>query len=110
MKTNWKVCILAGAMLAGLSGTAAARDHVNFSLSFGVPAPVYYAPPAPVYYAPEPAYYAPPAVYYAPAPAYYAPAWGHRHGHRHHESLHAETFGRNDWDQIQSRPGLSRRT
>ena len=85
MKTNWKAYLLAGAVLAGVSGTAAARDHVNFSLSFGVPAPVYYAPPAPVYYAPAPVYYAPPApvVYYgppAPAYVYYGPR--HRH-HRH---------------------------
>ena len=69
MNTKWKALKVGGAVLAGLSGTAAARDHVNFSLSFGVPAyayapapPVYYAPPAPVvYYSPEPVYYAPPA-------------------------------------------------
>ena len=87
MKANWKVSILAGALVLGLSGTAAARDHVNFSLSFGVPAPVYYAPPPPpVYYAPEPVYYAPPAVYYAPAPrVVYYDRYGYRHyGHRHH--------------------------
>jgi hypothetical protein len=89
MRMNWKAYLLAGAVLAGVSGTAAARDHVNFSLSFGVPAPVYVAPPpAPVYYSPEPAYYAPP-----PAPAYYGPAyysagfydrWGRWHPYRPH--------------------------
>ena len=95
MNAKWKALIIAGALLAGLTGTAAARDNVSFSLSFGVPAYTYYAPPPPVYYAP-PAYYAPPpAVYYNPAPVYYAqPAFGftvrdghrhgYRHGHRHH--------------------------
>ena len=88
MKLNWKACLIAGAVLAGISGTASARDHVNFSLSFGVPAPVYVAPPPPpVYYAPAPVYYAPP-----PAPAYYGPAyysagfydrWGRWHPHHH---------------------------
>src|SRR5262249_38065959 len=66
MNTKWKAVIIGGALLAGLSGTAAAHDRVNFSLSFGVPAPVYVAPPAPVYYAP------PPTVYYTPAPVYYS--------------------------------------
>ena len=88
MNTKWKAAIIGSILLAGLSGTAAARDHVNFSLSFGVPAPVYVAPPvAPVYYAP-PAYYpAPPVVYYNPAPVYYSqPAFGVviRDGHRGH--------------------------
>jgi hypothetical protein len=89
MKTNWKVLIIGGALLAGLSGTAAARDNVSFSLSFGVPAYTY-APPPPVYYAPRAYYYAPPpVVYYNPAPVYYSqPAFGftvrdgHRPGHR----------------------------
>ena len=73
MNTKLKVCIIGGALLAGLSATASARDHVNFSLSFGVPAPVYYAPPPPVYYAPPE-----PVVYYSPAPVYYgAPARGY---------------------------------
>jgi hypothetical protein len=74
MKTNWKALILGSALLAGVSGTAAARDNVHFSLSFGAPAYTYIAPPPPVvYYAP------PPVVYYRPAPqpVYYAPpAWG----------------------------------
>jgi hypothetical protein len=91
MKTNWKACILAGALLVGISGTAAARDNVSFSLSLGVPAPVYVAPPAPraYYYEPAPAYYPAPVYYdyYAPAPAvvYYEPRYyrPHRH-HRHH--------------------------
>jgi hypothetical protein len=90
MNTKWKALIVGGAVLAGLSGTAAARDHVNFSLSFGVPAYTY-APPAPAYYgyaAAAPAYYdyAPPVVYYSPPPArvYYAPAWGYRYDHGRH--------------------------
>jgi hypothetical protein len=99
MKTNWKTVILAGALLAGLSGTAAARDNVSFSIGFGIPAPVYVAPPPPppVYYRPAPVYYTPPA-YYAPAPAvvYYEPGWsygyayghGHRHGHHRHHHRH----------------------
>jgi hypothetical protein len=89
--------LLIGAGLIALSGTAAARSHIDVGISLGVPAPVYYAPrppvayyPAPpVYAAPAPVYYGPPAVYYAP-PAYYGPrviyrdrGW-HRgwHGHR----------------------------
>ena len=91
MKTNWKV-LIAGALLAGLSGTAAARDNVSFSIGFGVPAPVYVAPPPPVYYAPAPAYtyYAPPVAYYAPPPpvVYYGAGWGHRYGHGHHRHGH----------------------
>ena len=93
MKTKWKALIIGGALLAGLSGTAAARDNVSFSLSFGVPAPVYYSPPPPTYY-----YYSPPppVVYYEPAPVYYTqPAFGfvirdgHRHGHRHWHRNHS---------------------
>ena len=61
--------LIAGAALAAISGTAAARDNVSFSISFGVPAPIL-AAPAPVYVAPAPVYY-PPAPVYAPAPAYY---------------------------------------
>ena len=72
MNSNWKTLMIGGALLAGLSGTAAARDNVNFSFSFGVPAYSYAPPPPPVYYAPPVVYYAPvaPRVYYAP------PAWG----------------------------------
>ena len=90
MKTNWKAMILAGALLAGLSGTAAARDNVSFSIGFGVPAPVYVAPPPPVYYAPAYTYYAPPVAYYAPPPpvVYYGAGWGHRHGHGHGHRRH----------------------
>ena len=63
---------LIGVVLASLSGMAAARDHVNFSISVGVPGPAFVAP-APIYYPPPQAvYYAPPAVYYGPA-VYYAP-------------------------------------
>ena len=68
MNTKLKVCLIGGALLAGLSATASARDNVRFSFSIGAPA---YA------YAPPPVYYAPPApvVYYGPpvAPAYYGP-------------------------------------
>ena len=94
MNTKWKAALIGGALLAGLSGTAAARDNVSFSLAFGVPAYTpYVAPPAPVYYAPPAVYYAPPPprVYYAPAPvygyAYYGGPryyYGHRHRHHHH--------------------------
>jgi hypothetical protein len=91
--------LLAGAaliVLPTLSGTAAARPHVDIGISFGIPAPVYVAP-RPVYY-PAPVYAAPP-VYVAPAPVYYAPpryygppvvvhdrGWRHHrhHGHRGH--------------------------
>lgn len=103
---NKAVLILLSVFFAALSGTAAARDNVSFSLSLGVPgyayappAPAYYYPPPRVYYAPPVAtYYAPATVYYAPpAPAYYAPApwalrgyggYGGHHGHRgHHRGL-----------------------
>jgi hypothetical protein len=90
MNTKLKALAIGGAMLAGLSGTAAARDHVNFSLSFGVPAytyapaPVYYAPPAPVvYYSPPPApvYYAPTRGGFYDRYGYWHP-YGYRHNHR----------------------------
>ena len=95
MTNRIKALIVGGALLAGASVPAMARDHVSFSLSLG--APVYAAPayiaPAPVYYAPPP-----PVVYYrpAPAPVYYAPpVWGvsvysapgrgyYHHRHYHH--------------------------
>ena len=59
--------LLAGALLAGLSGTASANGRINVGIAIGVPGYAYVAPP-PVYYAPPPVYYAPPPVYYAPAP------------------------------------------
>jgi hypothetical protein len=89
--------LLIGAGLVGLSGAAAARTNIDVGVSFGVPAPVYYAPRAPVPYYPAPVYAPPPSVYYAPAPVYYAPApvyygprvvyrdrgyYRHNHGHR----------------------------
>jgi hypothetical protein len=88
--------LLIGAGLVVLSGTAAARTNIDVGVSFGVPAPVYYAPrppvtyyPAPVY-APAPVYVAPAPVYYVPAPAYYGPRvvyrggyYRHYHGHGH---------------------------
>lgn len=85
---NTKIWMIGGALLAGLSGTAAARGHVNFSLSVGVP--VYsYGPPAPVYYAPPaPVYYAPPApvVYYGPPARGFYDRFGywHPYGPAHH--------------------------
>ena len=94
--------VVAGAALALLSGVAAARDNVSFSVSFGMPTPVYVAPapvyvPAPTYYPPRPAYFPPTTVYYSPAPvpgyapyvvrvapAYYpARPYGHVHGRGH---------------------------
>ncbi len=92
---GWKL-LAGGLALAALSGTAAARDNVHFSLSIGVPAPVYVAPYAapaaptyiyerPVYYSPPPVVYAPPRVVYYPAPYYAQPPrarWHHRHGWR----------------------------
>ena len=68
MKNKW-TAFLIGTLLATLSGTAAARDHVSSSISVGAPRVAYLAP-APVYYYPPPqaVYYAPPVVYYVPAP------------------------------------------
>ena len=90
---NRKAALVFGIILVALSGAAAARDNVRFSVSIG--APVYeYQPPAPVYYYPPPpprvVYYAPGPVYYAPpAPVYYAPRWhGHGHGHHNHHRGH----------------------
>ena len=56
MNAKWKALVIGGALLAGVTGTAAARDNVSFSLSLGVPAYEYAPPPPPVYYAPS-AYY-----------------------------------------------------
>ena len=87
-QTGWKL-LAAGLALAALSGTAAARDNVRFSISIGAPAPIYAPAPAyiyerPVYYSAPPVIYAPPRVVYYPAPSYYyAPPPGH-YGHRHH--------------------------
>jgi len=98
MKASTVKSILVGSALIAVSGTAMAHGNVGFSISFGVPAPVY-AAPAPVVVAPAPVYYPPQAVVYPtyPAPAYgypglYAPRpvyvppyyYGHRsrwHGH-----------------------------
>jgi hypothetical protein len=94
MKNRLQALILGGALLAGASVPAMARDNVSFSLSFGVPAYTYYAPPPPVYYAP------PPVTYYRPAPAYYygPPAvvvrsghgWGHHDRHHRHHRHHRQ--------------------
>jgi hypothetical protein len=59
-----------------VSANAMARDNVSFSISLGVPGPVY-AAPAPVYVVPSPAYYPPAPAYYPPAPIYSsAPIYG----------------------------------
>jgi hypothetical protein len=87
MKTRWKAA-LAGLALVALSGTAAARDQVNFTLSIGTPAPIVYAPP--VYYA-RPVY-VPQRVYYPAVTTRYVVRhydrhdyWrDRRHWHRHH--------------------------
>ena len=84
MKNKWTV-FLAGALLAVLSGTAAARDQVSLSFSFGAPAVAYVAPPPVYYYPPPVVYYAPPPVYYAPAPWAIRVDAGHHWGwNRHH--------------------------
>ncbi len=62
--------LIAGAALVAVSGTAAANGNIGWSISIGIPGPVYPAP-APVY-VPQPAYY-PPVAVYPPAPAYYPP-------------------------------------
>jgi hypothetical protein len=97
--------VIAGAALAAAFATtaASARDNVSFSISLGVPAPVYvapapaYYPPAPIYssapiYHAAPVYYYPPRVYVAPrvvyapslAPATVVTFGGNGHGHRDH--------------------------
>ena len=87
--------VLTATLLAGLSGTAAARDAVGFSVSVGGPgyafnvtnsAPVYYYAPPPVYYAPAPVYYRPRA-YYAPQPVVVYPRHYYYHD-RHHRGQH----------------------
>ena len=65
---NHSALLLLGGTLAILSGTAAARDNVSFSLAVGAPV-VTYVQPAPVYYTPPP----PRVVYYSPVPVYYGP-------------------------------------
>ena len=91
MRNKLSVVLAGGALLAALSGTAAAGNHVGFSVSVGGPgyalaygpAPVYAAPP--VYYAPQEYYYAPPApVYYAPRAYYAPPVVVYPRHHRHH--------------------------
>jgi hypothetical protein len=89
MKNRLHALILGGALLAGASVPAIARDNVSFSLAFGVPAYTYYTPPPPVYYAPPPApvyYSSAPAYYYGPpaVSVYYRDGWRHHHRHGHH--------------------------
>ena len=99
---NRTIVMLAGALLAAVSGTASANGRISVGIGIGLPAygyvappPVTYAPP-PVTYAPPLVTYAPPPVYYAPPPVYYAPApwgvryygywgrgWGRHHGYGH---------------------------
>lgn len=85
---NKRTAFLIGTLLATLSGMAAARDHVSFSISVGAPRVAYIAPAPVYYYPPQAVYYAPPAVYYIPAPwAVRVDAGQHRsrhNWHRHH--------------------------
>lgn len=96
---GWK--LLVGGLclsLAALSGTAAARDNVSFSISFGVPAPAYaqvhaYPHPQPVYYAAPRVVYAQPHVVYAPPRVVYyaAPQYPQRHrGHGGQKHWHKQ--------------------
>lgn len=80
--------ILAGAALFVCAAPAMAHDHIDFSLSLGVP--LAYVAPAPVY-VPAPYYPPAPVVYggYGPvvtvgAPYYYG-GWRYRHGWRDHD-------------------------
>lgn len=86
MRKTWKIAILAGALLAGIGGTAAANPHVRLSIGLGL-APAVYAPyyPAPAYYPAPQVVYAPPSVYYAPPVrvVYGSYPYGRFHGHRH---------------------------
>lgn len=66
MRNHLALLLLSGTLVM-LSGTAAARDNVSFSLAIGTP--VTYMQPAPVYYTPPP----PRVVYYSPVPVYYGP-------------------------------------
>ena len=90
--TGWKF-LAVGVGMTALSGAAAARDNVSFSISIGTPAPMYaqvhaypyYAPP--VIYAPPQVVYAPPRVVYYAAPQYGPRPRGHgdyRHWHMQH--------------------------
>jgi len=67
--------IIISALLAtgvlGLFATQANAGGLDFSIVFGVPAPVVVATP-PVVYPPPPVVYAPPPVVYAPPPVVYA--------------------------------------
>jgi hypothetical protein len=98
MNNKLRIALSAAALAAAAlaSGTAAARDNISFSISFGtpyVPAPAYVYAPAPVYFHPPPVVYArpvyaPPRVVYYNTPPGHARHWdkhrGHRgHGHRH---------------------------
>ena len=71
---NKLTVLLAGALLAAISATAAAHDRFSFGVTIGVPAYTYVPPPPVYYYPPQPVYYYPaPRVNYAPAP------WGIRY-------------------------------
>src|ERR1700730_8813182 len=69
-----RAVVVAGAMLAVLSGAASAQGYVTFGAEVGspgnAPPPVYSQPPA--YYAPPVQYYGP-KTYYAPSQQYYYP-------------------------------------
>ena len=101
MSKKLSVVLAGGALLAALSGTAAAHGNVGFSVSIGGPGyafaydpapvyaapPVYYAPPRQVYYGAQ-EYYAAPPAYYAPRPYYAAPVVAYPRHYRHHGWQH----------------------
>ncbi len=89
--------LVLGALLAGVSGTAAAHSDIGFSLSFGAPGAVYSAPPAyvysdPYYYSYAQPYYAPPRVYYGDRDWRWHEYREH-HGHWAHERSGHERRG-----------------
>src|SRR5882672_5775035 len=98
---NIKTTFAAVAIVAaGAMGTSLAQAHtdVRWSVSIGVPLPVY-VQPAPVYVEPAPVYVEPRPVYVQPAPVYVRPepvysGYGYRYptrwdrDERHHHERH----------------------
>ncbi len=97
---------LAGTLGAGLA-EARGRDDVQWSVTIGAPAPVYFGAPAPVYFErPAPVYYERPApVFVRPAPLFVRPApvfvdtpvhvygRGYHHGRGHRSYRDADRDG-----------------
>ena len=82
MKTKTKVILASGAVLAALSGAAAAEPRINVDVNFGLPGFGFVAP--------APVYYYPPPVVYAPAPRivrhhHYHRDWDRRYDHDRHD-------------------------